>query len=80
MTEEGPRIVNFGAKGYGDFTTWPDNIANKKRQLYIQRHSGMGEDWSKEGLLTAGFWSRWLLWERRDINDALANIRKRFDI
>lgn len=41
----------------------------KRRELYIQRHSGMGEDW--EDPTTAGFWSRWLLWEKPNFEDAL---------
>ena len=80
MTDEGEKHVDFGAKGYGDFTTWPEEIKDKKRNLYIKRHSGMGEDWTASGILTPGFWSRWLLWEKRPIEAALANIRNKFNI
>jgi hypothetical protein len=50
----------------------------KRKELYIKRHSGMGEDWNDP--LTAGFWSRWLLWEKPTIQESLKNIKKRFNL
>lgn len=81
MTPEGPRTVNFGAKGMGDFTTWPLAIKDKKRKLYLARHSGMGEDWGASGILTPGFWSKHLLWgETPNIYLNLNITRKKFNI
>ena len=70
-------IINFGAKTYDDFTL-TNNINQKNR--YIQRHSGMGENWTKTGIYTAGFWSRWLLWNTKTIIDSIKDIEKRFNI
>ena len=67
--------VDFGAKGYEDYTQHKDP---KRRELYIKRHSGMGEDWNDP--LTAGFWSRWLLWEKETIQESLKYIKKRFNL
>ena len=69
--------VDFGQKGYSDFTLHknPDRM-----KLYLQRHSGMGETWNKRGLKTAGFWSRWLLWSKPTIRDAKKLIHKKFGL
>lgn len=69
------RTVDFGAKGYEDYTQHKDP---KRRELYIKRHSGMGEDWNDP--LTAGFWSRWLLWSQPTIQESLKYIKKRFNL
>lgn len=38
------------------------------------------ENWSSNGLETAGFWSRWLLWSKPSLNDAKKLIEKKFSI
>jgi hypothetical protein len=66
--------VNFGAKGYENYTMHH----NKHRKaLYIQRHQKR-ENWSDPK--TAGFWSRWLLWEEPSLTSAARAIKKRFGI
>jgi len=74
-TPQGKKI-HFGAKGYMDYTESQD----KARQMnYIIRHEATGtEQWNNPQ--TAGFWSRWLLWERPSIEEAIENIRKKFKI
>ena len=69
--------LHFGAKYYSDYTI---HKSNDRKNNYIKRHSGMGEDWSKTGLYTPGFWSRWLLWEKPSIDNAIKNIEKKFKI
>ncbi len=49
------KIVYFGAASYSDFTIHKDE-ARKLR--YIKGHNN--ENWSKSGINSAGFWSRWL--------------------
>ena len=66
--------VYFGAAGYSDFTKHKDE---ERRQRYIQRHE-KNEDWSKSGIDTAGFWSRWLLWNKTTIKESYEDIKKRF--
>lgn len=70
-------IVKFGAYGMEDYTIHKDK---KRKQLYIQRHSGMGEDWTKTGINTAGFWSMWLLWDKPTIEESLKTLIKKFNI
>jgi len=74
-TPQGKKI-HFGAKGYQDYTQHHDKI----RQInYITRHEAAGtEQWDNP--FTAGFWSRWLLWERPSLDEAINNIRKKFKI
>lgn len=60
------KTVKFGAQGMSDYTIHKDK---KRQERYITRHSKMGEDWNNP--LTAGFWSRWLLWSSPDFDTAL---------
>lgn len=60
------RKVYFGETGYNDYIIYNKkygkDIADKKKKAYIARHSKMNENWTKSGINTAGFWSRWYLW------------------
>jgi len=72
----GGTVVKFGASGYEDFTMHKDE---ERKRLYLQRH-GSRENWQKSGIETAGFWSRWLLWNKPTISQSIADIRKRFGV
>ena len=76
--------VHFGAKGYSDY---PKHQDEERKQRYIQRHGGSKEglsstkeDWSKSGIRKAGFWSRWLLWNKPSMENSIIDIKKRFGI
>lgn len=72
------KTLKFGAYGYEDFTSHKDE---ERKKRYIKRHEGMGEDWGKSGIMTKGFWSRWLLWgNSSNLNEAIKDIEKRFNI
>ena len=66
--------VKFGATGYSDYPTHKDE---ERKKSYISRHEKR-ENWGKSGVNTAGFWSRWLLWNKKTISGSLADIKKRF--
>ncbi len=66
--------IYFGAAGYSDFTKHKDEA---RKQRYIKRHEKT-EDWSKSGIDTAGFWSRWLLWSKPTIKESYEDIKRRF--
>lgn len=68
------KTVNFGAKGYEDFTTHKDP---KRKERYLLRHAAK-EDW--KDFRTAGFWSRWLLWNKETLAESIADIESRFDL
>ena len=56
------KIVKFGLHNSGG--TFFDGATAEKKANYIERHNNR-EKWNKNGLCTAGFYSRWVLWESR---------------
>ena len=67
------KIVSFGAAGMSNYTKHK-NVTRKK--LYIQRHSGMGEHWTRPD--TPGALSRWVLWNKPDFKASVADFKRRF--
>lgn len=53
------KVISFGMKN--SLGTYYDIGDRQKRINYIRRHKEMGEDWAD--IKTAGYWSRWFLWE-----------------
>lgn len=75
LTENGKvKRVSFGAKGYEDYTIHHDD---DRKNRYIQRHAHR-ENWNSP--TTAGFWSRWLLWNQKTLKASAADITKKFGI
>lgn len=70
--------VKFGDNRYDDFTTHKDPL---RRKRYIKRHAASNrEDWSASGYDTAGYWSRWLLWEKDSLKKAINFMRDKKNI
>lgn len=69
--------THFGDPNYSDFTFHHDK---GRQQNYLARHGGgTRETWQYEnGKDTAGFWSRWLLWEKPDLFEAMQNMEKQY--
>ena len=74
--------IDFGAEGYKDFIKYnisdPEK-ANDKKRAYIARHKD-AEDWSKKGIDTAGFWARWILWNKPTLEESIRNVAKTFNL
>jgi hypothetical protein len=68
--------VYFGASGYSDYIILKDD---EKKLRYIKRHQDR-ENWSKSGIDTAGFWSRWLLWNKPTIKSSYNDIKYKFNL
>lgn len=68
------RTIHFGDPKYEDYTIHRNFI---RKRLYLERHR-KNEDWNN--YLTAGFWSRWLLWNQETLKKSIDDIKKRFDI
>ncbi len=66
--------ISFGAYGYSDYTQHNDV---KRKELYDARHI-KNEDWDDP--LTAGFWAKWILWNKPTIKDSIADVVKRFNL
>lgn len=59
------KITSFGMEGSRG--TFYDGATEEKKSLYLKRHEKR-ENWTKSGLTTAGFLSRWFLWSERTNN------------
>ena len=62
----GTKTISFGAAGYSDYTIHKDD---KRKELYIKRHSN--EDWSRRNVASPAWLSRWILWEKKKIPEAI---------
>ena len=69
------KIVPFGQKGYSDFTKHKDET---RRQRYMARHKGMGENWNDP--TTPGALSYWILWNKPSFRASVADFKQRFDL
>ena len=67
------KSIHFGAKGMSDFTIHKDP---ERKERYLQRHKGMGEDWSNP--LTAGFYATNILWNKPTITESIRDTNRRF--
>jgi len=76
MVRIGNKTIHFGDSTRQDFTMHKDPFRMKN---YISRHKSR-ENWTKSGLATAGFWSRWLLWSLPSLKASAALIYKKFGV
>ena len=70
----GRKTIKFGRAGYEDFTMHHD-LERKKR--YLARHRAR-ENWNRSGIYKAGFWSRWLLWNKSSLPLSIVDVNDRF--
>ena len=70
---DGRRHVHFGADGYEDYTT---HRHPARRKRYIERHRG--EDWTRDGVMTPGWLSRYILWEKPSLREAVASANRMY--
>lgn len=66
--------IKFGAYGMSDYTQHKDI---KRKELYEARHK-VREDWTDPK--TAGFWSKWILWNKLSLEASLKDTLKRFNL
>ena len=67
------KTIHFGQAGASDFTIHKDP---DRKQRYLKRHSGMGENWSDPK--TAGFYATRILWNKPTIKESIADTNKKF--
>lgn len=76
------KSVKFGAAGMMDYTKYykrdGKEVADMKKKAYIARHSKNNEDWGASGKDTAGFFSRWVLWNKPSVEASLADVKRKF--
>lgn len=68
--------VHFGDSRYQDYTQHKDK---ERRKRYLERHRSR-EDWTLNGIDTPGFWSRWLLWNQKTLQESFDDLKKRFEL
>jgi hypothetical protein len=68
------KTVHFGDSRYEDYTIHKDE---NRKQRYLNRHQKR-ENWNDPR--TAGFWSRWLLWNKKSIKKSIKDIQNKFGI
>ena len=77
MLPDGTRkTVHFGATGYSDYTI---HKTQKRMWNYSNRHKAR-ENWAKSGIDTAGFWSKWILWNKPSLEDSIKHTENKFNI
>jgi len=71
---DGTKTVHFGAKGMSDFTKHKDV---ERKQRYVNRHKA-NEDWTSSGFKTAGFYSRWITWNKPTLQSSVKDLNSKF--
>ena len=69
------KVVPFGAAGMSEYTKHKDKT---RKQRYLKRHSGMGEQWQKPD--TPGALSKWVLWNKPSFKDSIQDFKRRFNL
>lgn len=67
--------VYFGQAGASDMTQHGDEL---RRQRYLARHSGMGENY--RDIHTPGALSKFLLWNKPTLSASIRDTNKRFGV
>lgn len=70
------KIIHFGYEPMSDYTKHHDYDRMKR---YETRHKKR-ENWTKTGIKTAGFWSKWILWNKPSLIASIRDTEKRFNI
>jgi len=68
------KIVSFGDINYEDYTTHHDDI---RKERYINRHE-KHENYNKDGIKTAGFLSRYILWNKKTIEESIKFLNNKY--
>jgi hypothetical protein len=75
------KTVKFGSYGMMDYVLWNEKegkqYADERKKLYIERHQN-NENWNDPS--TSGFWSRWVLWNKKTFKASLNDTIKKFKL
>ena len=69
-------ITSFGDSRYQDYTIHKDS---DRKTNYLSRHK-TNENWSVTGIKSAGFYSRWILWNKTTLDNSIRDVNQRFNI
>ena len=71
---DGKKTISFGSAGASDFTQHKNEV---RKQRYIDRHKDR-EDWTKDGIKTAGFYAKNVLWNKPSIRESINDLNKKY--
>ena len=74
VATQGSRKVHVGQAGASDFRIHRDE---QRKQRYLARHRA-NENWTKSGAMTAGFLSRYLLWNEETLEKSVAKLNRKY--
>ena len=74
LPDKSTNTIDFGDHRYKDYTNHGND---KRKESYLKRHKP-NEDWSMQGVETAGFWSRWILWNQLSVKESIKHLNRRF--
>jgi len=69
---DGKKTISFGQAGASDFTKHKNE---ERKNRYIDRHK-KNENWNDP--TTAGFYSRWITWNKPTITESIKDTNRRF--
>ena len=67
------KTVSFGQKGASDCAKHKDK---ERKERYVDRHK-KNEDWTKSGVKAAGFWSKYISWNKPTLQASVADINNK---
>jgi hypothetical protein len=70
------KTIHFGAAKMSDYTKHHDYDRMKRYEIRHRKR----ENWKKSGIKTAGFWSKWILWNKPSFLGSKKDAAKRFNI
>jgi hypothetical protein len=80
-TKKKIKTLHFGSKPNKDFTIYSKELnkkdAEKKKENYIKRHE-VRENFNN--FMSSGSLSRWVLWNKPNLNDSIRDYKKRFKL
>ena len=70
---DGKNTVPCGAKGCSDDTLHKDP---ERKERYINRHAGMRETWTTQGIKTPGCYARCVAWNKPTFRSSVDGLNK----
>ena len=71
---DGTKTIHFGKAGASDFTKHKDE---ERKHRYINWHE-KNENWKANGLKTAGFYAKNILWNKKTLKESVADVYNKF--
>jgi len=76
MVKVGNKTIHFGSAGMSDYTIHKDP---ERKERYTKRHQKR-EKWGIDGIKTAGFWAKALLWNESSLRKSIVDTAKKFNL